>query len=62
MNVSHVCKVVSNNLEIIALAAIGLRVNVKELLKQGKAVSLYALGVGLLQIVAALILIFILIR
>lgn len=62
VNVSHVCKTISNNLEIIALAAIGLRVNVKELLKQGKAVSLYALGVGLLQIVVALILIFILIR
>lgn len=62
VNVSHVCKTISNNLEIIALAAIGLRVNVRELLKQGKAVSLYALGVGSLQIVAALILIFILIR
>ena len=62
MNVSHVCKTISNNLEIIALAAIGLRVNVKELLKQGKAVSLYALGVGSLQIVAALVLIFILVR
>ena len=62
VNVSHVCKTISNNLEIIALAAIGLRVNVKELLKQGKAVSLYALGVGSLQIVAALVLIFILVR
>lgn len=60
--VSNICKQISNNLEIIALAAIGLRVNVKELLKQGKAVSLYALGVGTLQIVAALILIFILVR
>ena len=62
VNVSHVCKTISNNLEIIALAAIGLRVNVKELLKQGKAVSLYALGVGSLQIVAAIVLIFILVR
>lgn len=62
INVSHICKTISNNLEIVALAAIGLRVNVKELLKQGKAVSLYALGVGLLQIVSALILIFILVR
>ena len=61
-NISHVCKTISNNLEVIALAAIGLRVNVKELLKQGKAVSLYALCVGSLQIVVALILIFILIR
>ena len=62
ISVSNICKQISNNLEIIALAAIGLRVNVKELLKQGKAVSLYALGVGTLQIVAALILIFILVR
>ena len=62
VNVSHICKSISNNLEIIALAAIGLRVNVRELLKQGKAVSLYALGVGSLQIVAALILILILVR
>ena len=61
-NISHICKEISNNLEIIALAAIGLRVNVRDLLKQGKAVSLYALGVGSLQIVAALILILILIR
>ncbi|MEN8078294.1 putative sulfate exporter family transporter [Clostridioides difficile] len=62
VGVSQVCKSISNNLEIIALAAIGLRVNVRELLKQGKAVSLYALGVGSLQIVSALILIFILVR
>ena len=62
VNVSNVCKTISNNLEIIALAAIGLRVNLKELLKQGKAVSLYALSVGFLQTVVALILIFILIR
>lgn len=62
VGVSQVCKTISNNLEIIALAAIGLRVNVRELLKQGKAVSLYALGVGTVQIVSALILIFILVR
>ena len=56
-NISHICKEISNNLEIIALAAIGLRVNVRDLLKQGKAVSLYALGVGTLQIISALALI-----
>ena len=59
-NISHICKEISNNLEIIALAAIGLRVNVRDLLKQGKAVSLYALGVGTLQIISALALIAIL--
>ena len=44
-------------LEIIALGAIGLRVNLRELIKQGKSVSLYALFVGLLQVVTAIILI-----
>ena len=37
---SDVCKAVSNKFEIFALAAIGLKVNVKDLIKQGKAVSL----------------------
>ena len=57
VNVSHVCKTISNNLEIIALAAIGLRVNVKDLIKQGKSVSLYGLFIALLQIVSAITLI-----
>lgn len=56
-NLSHLCKEVSNKLEIIALAAIGLRVNIKELVKQGKAVSLYGLFVGTLQVITAIILI-----
>lgn len=55
--VSLICKAVSNKLEIFALAAIGLKVNVKELIKQGKAVSLYGLLVGSLQIISAIILI-----
>ena len=59
-DLSVLCKEISNKFEIIALAAIGLRVNVKDLIKQGKAVSLYGLFVGLLQIVAAIILIWIL--
>ena len=50
-------KAISNKLEIIALAAIGLRVNLRELIKQGKSVSLYALFVGLLQVVTAIALI-----
>lgn len=58
-DVSMLCKTVSNKLEIFALAAIGLKVNVKDLIKQGKAVSLYGLFVGLLQIVSAVILIMI---
>ncbi|MDB8789798.1 putative sulfate exporter family transporter [Romboutsia sp. 1001216sp1] len=55
--VSHICKLLSNKLEIIALAAIGLRVNIKDLVKQGKAVSLYGLFVGTLQVITAVILI-----
>lgn len=59
-NLSLLCKAASNKLEIFALAAIGLRVNVKDLIKHGKAVSLYGLFVGLLQIVSAVSLIWIL--
>lgn len=55
--VSHLCKELSSKLEIIALAAIGLRVNFKDLIKQGKSVSLYGLFVGILQVVSAVVLI-----
>jgi uncharacterized integral membrane protein (TIGR00698 family) len=55
--VSQICKVLSNKFEIIALAAIGLRVNIKDLIKQGKSVSLYGLFIGGLQVVTAIILI-----
>ena len=54
---SSACKEVSHVLEIIALAAIGLRVNIKELIKQGKNATLYGLFVGLLQITSAVVLI-----
>lgn len=56
-SVSMICKQLSNKFEIIALAAIGLRVNVRDLIKQGKAVSLYGLFIGSLQITTAIILI-----
>ena len=56
-NVSMICKQLSNKFEIIALAAIGLRVNVRDLIKQGKAVSLYGLFIGSLQIITSTILI-----
>ena len=56
-DVSLLCKAASNKLETFALAAIGLRVNVKDLIKQGKTVSLYGLFVGLLQIISAVTLI-----
>lgn len=54
---SHIAKELSSKLEIIALAAIGLRVDFKDLIKQGKEVSLYGLFVGILQILTAVILI-----
>ncbi len=56
-DISVMCKEISNKFEIIALAAIGLRVNVKDLIKQGKAVSLYGLFIGLIQILTAILLI-----
>lgn len=55
--ISSIFKNISNKFEIIALAAIGLKVNIKDLIKQGKAVSLYGLFVGILQIISAIILI-----
>lgn len=56
-SISLIFKEISHIFEIIALAAIGLRVNVRDLIKQGKNVSLYGLFVGILQIVSAMILI-----
>ena len=56
-SVSLICKLLSNKFELIALVAIGLRVNVRDLIKQGKAVSLYGLFIGSLQITTAIILI-----
>ncbi len=53
-DISSLCKEVSKVLEIIALAAIGLRVNIRELIKQGKNATLYALFVGIVQIVSVL--------
>ena len=56
-DLSALCKEVSKVLEIIALADIGLRVNIRELIKQGKNATLYAMFVGLVQIVSAVVLI-----
>ena len=58
-SISVLLKTVSNKLEIIALAGIGLRVSVRELLQQGKAVSIYAVLIGLTQVASAVILIYI---
>ena len=57
MNLSLMCKALSNKFELIALAGIGLRVNLKDLIKQGKSVSLYGLFIGTVQIISAVVLI-----
>ncbi|UQS87371.1 putative sulfate exporter family transporter [Nicoliella spurrieriana] len=48
--------------EIIALAAIGLRLNLQAFLKAGKRFAIYSLGVGTIQVVVALVLIKLLIH
>ncbi|MCD2256004.1 putative sulfate exporter family transporter [Lactobacillus sp. CC-MHH1034] len=55
--VSYGAHSLSSWFEIIALAAIGLRLNVAAFLKAGKKFALYGFGVGTIQVVAALILI-----
>ena len=58
--VSKLFKVISNNFEIIALAGIGMRVNFRQLIKQGAKASIYAAGIATVQIITALVLITIL--
>lgn len=58
--VSRVFKLTSNNFEIIALAGIGMRVNFRELARQGAKASIYALGIASVQVISALLLITIL--
>ncbi|MEG1311957.1 MAG: putative sulfate exporter family transporter [Romboutsia sp.] len=55
--VSAFCKSLSHKFEVIALAGIGLRVNIKHLIKQGKSVTLYGLFVGMIQVISATVLI-----
>ncbi|MGL4424830.1 MAG: putative sulfate exporter family transporter, partial [Cetobacterium sp.] len=55
--VSTTFKLISSKLEIIALAGIGMRINIAELIKQGPKASLYGLIVGTGQIVIAISLI-----
>ncbi len=54
---SYMLKAIGSKLEIIALAAIGLKVNIKDLIKQGKLMSIYAVQIGVIQIVTAVVLI-----
>lgn len=55
--VSKIFKAISSKFEIVALAGIGMRVNISELIKQGPKASLYGLLVGISQIFIAIILI-----
>ena len=59
--VSSVAHFVSGQFEIIALAAIGMRVKFKDLVKEGPKAMLYGGLVGLMQIIFALVLIQVLI-
>ena len=61
-NVSAIMKKLSSSLEIVALAGIGLRVNIRELVRQGKRVLIYGTAVAICQVASAIILILILFR
>lgn len=60
--ISHVAKLVSSQFEIIALAAIGMRVKFKDLVKEGPKAMLYGGCVGLMQTALAVLLIGVLFR
>ncbi|BBF42656.1 putative membrane protein YeiH [Lachnospiraceae bacterium KM106-2] len=53
-------KEIDNFIEIVALAGIGMRVYIADLIKQGLKVSVYCLFIALVQVVAAILLIAIL--
>ena len=59
---SSILKRISNFMEIVALAGIGMRVYFKDLINQGVKVSLYCGGIALVQILSALILIIFLVK
>ncbi len=56
-SLSVLIKDVDNFIEIIALAGIGMRVSIADLLKQGAKVSLFCLCIGVAQIICATLLI-----
>ena len=56
-NLSSIIKTISSRFEIIALAGIGMRVNIKTLIEQGIKASVYALLVAGVQIISAITLI-----
>lgn len=54
---SQLLKQMSNFIEIVALAGIGMRVYFKDLVKQGIKTSIYCVWIALVQVVAAMVLI-----
>lgn len=60
--ISHAAKLVSGQFEIIALAAIGMRVKFRDLAREGPKAMLYGGMVGTVQILCALLLIAVLFR
>ena len=56
-NLSLILKSISSKFEIIALAGIGMRVNIKTLIEQGIKASLYAFLIACVQIISAITLI-----
>ncbi len=56
-NLSLLIKTVSSRFEIVALAGIGMRVNIKTLIEQGIKASIYALAIASIQIISAITLI-----
>lgn len=59
-SLTNVLKEIDNFIEIVALAGIGMRVYISDLIKQGPKTALYCGYIGLIQIVSAIILIVIL--
>ncbi|MEG0371519.1 MAG: putative sulfate exporter family transporter [Clostridium sp.] len=57
IELSNIFKIISSNFEVIALAAIGMRVKLRDLISQGMKFTGYAALIGLVQTVSALILI-----
>ncbi|ALV22565.1 MULTISPECIES: YeiH family protein [Carnobacterium] len=53
----HGAETISNQFEIAALAAIGLRVNFSDIIKEGPKTMLYGLLIGLFQVIIAVLLI-----
>ena len=55
--ISKIFKLISSKLEIIAIAGIGMRIRLEDLINQGPKASLYGLGIGSTQIIIGLALI-----